>query len=209
MDGLLIDSEPLWDEAAHEVLIPYGIKLTTEQYTTTKGLRTKEFIHWWFTYFKLPLNNINTIEQDIINKVTGLIMQKGKPMQGLTHILNFFTERNFKIGLASSSPQSIIDVVLDLLNLKDKVHKTTSAANLQYGKPHPEVYLNCASELNVHPAECICFEDSFNGMIAAKAARMKCIVVPDHKTSMHLQWNAADLKISSLTNFNDLLLQSL
>lgn len=209
MDGLLIDSEPLWNEAATEILSGYGIKLTPEQYATTTGLRTKEFIQHWFNHFKTPQQNIDSAENDIIEKVITLVLQKGKPMAGLSHIFNFFIERNFKIGLASSSPVKLIDVVVDLLQIRNHLHTITSAENLLYGKPHPEVYLNCAATLNTLPTECICFEDSYYGMIAAKAARMKCIVVPDSKTSKDSKWGAADLKLSSLLNFNELLLQSI
>jgi mannitol-1-/sugar-/sorbitol-6-/2-deoxyglucose-6-phosphatase len=209
MDGLLIDSEPLWDEAASEIFMRYEIKLTTQQYATTTGLRTKEFISWWFGYFKIPLTDADLIEKEITEKVIELILKKGKPMAGLAHIFNFFAERNFKIGLASSSPLNLIDVAVNLLQMQNHIDAISSAASLQYGKPHPEVYLNCAKQLNSAPAECICFEDSFNGIIAAKAARMKCVVVPAPGSAKELKWNAADLKISSLQNFNQLLLQSL
>jgi mannitol-1-/sugar-/sorbitol-6-/2-deoxyglucose-6-phosphatase len=209
MDGLLIDSEPLWDEAATEIFMGYGIKLTPQQYATTTGLRTKEFISWWFDYFKIPLTDAELIEKEITEKVIELVLKKGKPMPGLSYIFNFFIERNFKIGLASSSPLNLIDVAIDLLQIRNHLHAISSAASLQYGKPHPEVYLNCAKELNSAPAECICFEDSFNGIIAAKAAMMKCVVVPAPRSAKELKWNAADLKISSLQNFNQLLLQSL
>jgi len=130
-------------------------------------------------------------------------------MPGLAHIFNFFVDRNFKIGLASSSPLNLIDVVVDRLQIRNHLHAITSAAQLQYGKPHPEVYLNCALELGSAPMECVCFEDSFPGMIAVKAAAMKCIVVPDPMRNKDPRWSAADLKISSLQNFNELLLQSL
>ena len=130
-------------------------------------------------------------------------------MAGLSHIFNFFIDRNFKIGLASSSPVKLIDVVVDLLQIRNHLHVITSAENLLHGKPHPEVYLNCAATLNTPAAACICFEDSYYGMIAVKAAQMKCIVVPDAKTNKDPRWGAADLKISSLLNFNELLLQTL
>jgi mannitol-1-/sugar-/sorbitol-6-/2-deoxyglucose-6-phosphatase len=209
MDGLLIDSEPLWDEASVATFSRYGIQLTPQQYATTTGLRTKEFIKHWFDYFKMPVPDAAGIEKDLISKVIELVAQKGKPMPGLSHIFNFFIDRNFKIGIASSSPLNLIDVVVDLLNIRPHLHTITSAALLANGKPHPEVYLNCAAALNATPAECLCFEDSFPGMIAVKAARMKCVVVPDPKISKELKWHAADLKISSLQNFNELLLQSL
>ena len=175
MDGLLIDSEPLWNEAATEIFGRYGIRLTPQQYATTTGLRTKEFVQWWFSYFNVSMADSQTVENNIINKVIELVLQKGRPMAGVAHVFNFFMERNFKIGLASSSPKALIDVVVDQLKIGEHLQTITSAANLAYGKPHPEVYLNCASELNANPQECICFEDSFPGMIAAKASRMKCV----------------------------------
>jgi sugar-phosphatase len=209
MDGLLIDSEPLWDEAATEIFSRYGIKLNSQQYASTTGLRTKEFIEHWFNYFNITVADRATVEKEIIKKVIELVLQKGRPMPGLAHIFNFFVNKGFKIGLASSSPPDLIDVVVDLLQIRNHLNAITSASNMQYGKPHPEVYLQCARELGANPTQCICFEDSFYGMIAAKAARMKCVVVPEPKTSKELKWNAADLRISSLLNFNELLLLSL
>ena len=209
MDGLLIDSEPLWNGAATEIFSHYGIKLNSQQYATTTGLRTKEFIEHWFNYFKITVADTDTVEKEIIKKVIELVLQKGRAMPGLAHIFNFFLDRGFKIGLASSSPLNLIDVVVDLLQIRNHLNAITSASNMQYGKPHPEVYLKCAFDMGAHPIQCICFEDSFYGMIAAKAARMKCVVVPEPKNSKELKWNAADLKISSLLNFNELLLLSL
>ena len=209
MDGLLIDSEPLWNEAAADIFFHYGIQLTPAQYAITTGLRTREFIQWWFGHFKVPLNDIEKVENESFEKVISLVIKKGKPMPGVNHIINFFIDRNFKIGLASSSPLKLIHVVVELLQLKNCLQTITSAAGLQYAKPHPQVYLNCAEELKAQPAECICFEDSFYGVIAAKAAQMKCVVVPDPHQSKNLKWHAADIKISSLQNFNELLLQTL
>jgi mannitol-1-/sugar-/sorbitol-6-/2-deoxyglucose-6-phosphatase len=209
MDGLLIDSEPLWNEAATEIFKGYDIHLTPQQYATTTGMRTKEFINWWFSYFKIAVKDNCIVEKEIIDKVIELVVKKGRPMPGLAHIFNFFIDRNFKLGLASSSPADLIDVVVSQLQVRDHLHAISSAAKLKYGKPHPEVYLNCAAELGSAPMECICFEDSFPGMIAVKAAGMKCVVVPDAERNKDPRWSAADLKISSLQNFNELLLQSL
>jgi HAD superfamily hydrolase (TIGR01509 family) len=209
MDGLLIDSEPLWSEAADEVLAQYGFRLTAAQHATSTGMRTREFIEWWFDYFNVLPIHAPSAEQAIIELVIRKIAAKGKPMQGVAQIFNFFIGKNFKIGLATSSPHSLIDVVIDKLGIRNYLHAITSAAGLDYGKPHPQVYLNCARELNSSPLECICFEDSFPGMIAAKAARMKCVVVPARHESQAPRFNAADLKLSSLQNFNELLLQGL
>ena len=208
MDGLLIDSEPLWNQAAAEVLLQFGVKLSSQQYSTTTGLRTKDFVEWWFRHFELPAEEMLTAHIAIVDRVTELIQQKGRPMPGVEYIFNFFVSKDFKIGLATSSGSKVITSVIELLGIKKYLQATTSGDLLPYSKPHPQVYLNCAGELNADPLECICFEDSFNGMIAAKAARMRCVVVPAAHESQQLKWNAADLKIASLLNFNELLLHS-
>lgn len=209
MDGLLIDSEPLWKESAEALFLTYGKQLTTQQYASTTGLRTKEFLMHWFRYFNLPETEIMEAEQKVVELVVKLVAQKGKPMPGVQHIFNFFLERNFKIGLASSSPAVLINLVIEMLGIGNHLQAVSSAAELAYGKPHPEVYLNCARELASIPEACICFEDSFNGMIAAKAAKMKCIIVPSLHDAKNPAWEAADLKISTLGNFNELLMSSL
>jgi mannitol-1-/sugar-/sorbitol-6-/2-deoxyglucose-6-phosphatase len=209
MDGLLIDSEPLWSEAADEVFATYNIHLTLQQHHSTTGMRTKEFVHWWFTQYQIPIENAPAADKAIVETVIAKVITKGKAMQGIEHIFNFFIERQFKIGLASSSSMDLIDFVVDKLAIRKHLQSICSASSLAYGKPHPQVYLNCAEELNSHPLSCICFEDSFNGLIAAKAARMKCVVIPAFHDSKDARFNAADLKLSSLQNFNDLLLQTL
>lgn len=209
MDGLLIDSEPLWKEAAETLFAGYGLRLTDQQYSITTGLRTKEFLAHWFRYFNIDAAKMAEAEHLIVAQVIGLVKQKGSPMQGVPHIIDFFSDRRFNIGLATSSAPALIEVVVDRLGIRNRIRAISSADQLPYGKPHPEVYLDCASKLGVGPDQCICFEDSFNGMIAAKAAKMKCVVVPslqDHKNPV---WEAADLKISTLHNFNELLLDRL
>ena len=209
MDGLLIDSEPLWGEAAHEIFGRYNFQLTKAQYATTTGMRTKEFVEWWFNYYKIDARHNEEAENAILQNVVEKVAAKGKALPGVEHIFNFFIQRNFKIGLATSSGKPLIDVVVDKLGIRNFLQSIESAADLPYGKPHPQVYLNCEVALNSHPTQCICFEDSFNGLIAAKAARMKCVVVPAPHDSKNEKFNAADLKISSLINFNSLLMQTL
>ena len=209
MDGLLIDSEPLWGEAAHEIFGRYNFQLTKAQYATTTGMCTKEFVEWWFNYYKIDARHNEEAENAILQNVVEKVAAKGKALPGVEHIFNFFIQRNFKIGLATSSGKPLIDVVVDKLGIRNFLQSIESAADLPYGKPHPQVYLNCAVALNSHPTQCICFEDSFNGLIAAKAARMKCVVVPAPHDSKNEKFNAADLKISSLINFNSLLMQTL
>lgn len=204
MDGLLIDSEPLWNNAATKVFEQYGIKLSNEQYNTTTGLRTKEFVHWWFKQYNIGDAELANAEKNIIQLVIENVQKQPTIMPGVHYIIDFFLQKNYKIGLATSSPQTLIDIVVEIAGIRKYIQAISSAENLTYGKPHPQVYLDCAAQLNAHPHECICFEDSFNGMIAAKAARMTCVVVPHHSQQKHIRWGAADLKLSSLQNFGQL-----
>jgi len=204
MDGLLIDSEPLWGEAADEVFKMYGVNISEEQYKTTTGLRTKEFVQWWFHYFNIGADELSRAENLITNLVAEKVQQRGNIMPGVEYIFEFFTKRGFKIGIASSSHNALIEMVMDICGIRKYVQTTSSAEFLPYGKPHPQVYLECAKALNSSPTECIAFEDSFNGMIAVKAARMKCVIVPHHSQQKDERWGAADLKLSSLQNFGAL-----
>lgn len=195
MDGLLIDSEPLWQEAGKETLSHFGVTLTDAQYHSSTGLRTEEWVDHWFRYFGISFSQAPEAVELIIRKAIEKIGQHGQPLPGVNEILDLFKKRGFRIGLASSSPMALVDVVVKKLQLAGSFHTCTSAESLPYGKPHPQVFLDCAGTLQCLPADCIVFEDSFNGLIAAKAARMKCVVVPAAAHYDLAKWNAADMKL--------------
>ena len=206
MDGLLIDSEPCWQEAGIETLSQFNVTLSLEQYLLTTGLRTREWIAYWFKQFGIDHRFAGEAEKKILEKAYEKIRKKGRPMQGVDYIFSFFRDRGFKIGLATSSPLSLVDIVADKLQITNYLDAVSSAENLGYGKPHPEVYLHCATELQSSPLECICFEDSFNGMIAVKAARMQCVIIPAKEQFPSEKWGAADRKLASLADFDETML---
>lgn len=209
MDGLLIDSEPLWQEAGKETLREFGVELTDEQYHSSTGLRTEEWIEHWFHFFGLSMEHAPAAIDTILEKAIAKIEDRGAVFPGVASAFDFFRTRNFKMGIATSSPLSLVEVVLKKLNSSFTFDAITSAEKLPYGKPHPQVYIDCAAALNINPTNCITFEDSFNGMIAAKAAKMKCVVVPATADYAHAKWGAADLKIDSLASFQQQQLQTL
>lgn len=209
MDGLLIDSEPLWEEAGKETLAQFDVTLTDEQYHYSTGLRTKEWVDWWFTWFNIDKKHALTAELTIVQKAIEKIGTRGVAMPGVEQTFQFFRERGFKIGLATSSPLALVKVVAEKLQINDYLQAIASAEELKYGKPHPQVYLDCAQALEVSPLECVCFEDSFNGMIAVKAARMKCIVIPAPHHQQQTRWDAADKKLSSLLEVDEQVMNAL
>ncbi|MBK7433677.1 MAG: HAD-IA family hydrolase [Chitinophagaceae bacterium] len=155
----------------------------------------------WFSLYQPPADMMSAAEKGIEERVSELIAQKGRPMPGVKEIFEFFQSRSFRIGLASSSSRRLIDQVSRQLGIESYLMAVSSAESLNLGKPHPEVYLNCSALLGSRPDECLCFEDSYNGMIAVKSARMTCVVVPSKNEFHRPVWQTADLKISSLQNF--------
>lgn len=209
MDGLLINSEPYWEEAGQETLQEFGVSLVPEQYHITTGLRTREWIDWWFSYFNIDSKYAAEAETAIVTRAIEKIRDHGEALPGVEYIFQFFTEHQFRIGLATSSPIALVNVVAEKLQIGRYLQAIASAEELPYGKPHPQVYLDCAGLLGVSPLECVCFEDSFNGMIAVKAARMKCVVIPAPHQHHETRWDAADRKLKSLLQFNQQVLDAL
>jgi len=209
MDGLLIDSEPCWQEAGMETLREFNVTLSPIQYHHTTGLRTPEWLDYWFGFFDIPKDRIPEASAALHKNVYEKIRLRAEPLPGVLPILRFFKEKEFRIGLATSSPLSLVDIVVDKLQIRHYFDAFASAEHLPFGKPHPQVYMDCATALSVNPLYCIAFEDSFNGVIAAKAARMKCVAIPVPNQYDLPKWGAADRKLNSLLDFNDEILKLL
>jgi HAD superfamily hydrolase (TIGR01509 family) len=203
MDGLLVDSEPLWGIAMQEVFATVGVEMSGEMAAYTTGLRTTEVVSYWHDHFKWEQKSTEQVTTEIVDTVTDKILAQGKSMEGLHYILDYFRQKDFKIGLASSSPMRLIQSVITHLDIKDYFQAVSSAEFEPYGKPHPAVYLACAKALNSNPLDCVAFEDSLTGMTAAKAARMKTVVVPEPHRRSDIRYALADLKLDSLLEFND------
>jgi HAD superfamily hydrolase (TIGR01509 family) len=203
MDGLLIDSEPLWQEAEIAEFTKVGVPLTREMCHQTIGFRVNEVVDYWHARYPWKLEGKEDIEKKIIKNVIGLIQAKGQPKDGVHHILQFVKNQNVKVALASSSFYEIIDAVLEKFHIKDNFEIIYSAEDEKYGKPHPAIYITTAEKLMVMPQECLAIEDSFNGVLSAKAAKMKCIAVPDSSMKYNEKLIIADLELRSLTDLNE------
>jgi len=119
------------------------------------------------------------VEQKIVLKMKTLITEHGEPLEGVKEMLLFLKQQNKKVGLATSSYEMLIETVLRVLDIEEYFHHTHSAEHEDFGKPHPAVYLSVAETLNVHASRCLVIEDSLNGIISAKAARMKVVCIPE------------------------------
>jgi mannitol-1-/sugar-/sorbitol-6-/2-deoxyglucose-6-phosphatase len=203
MDGLLINSEPLWAEAMQEVFATLGVTLTPELALRTTGLRTNEVVDYWQRYFGWQGRSTEAVTNDIIDNVIQKVLAGATLMPGAEALLEDFKTRGVAMGLASSSPLRLIQPALDHFRLTPYFEVIHSAEGEAYGKPHPAVYLSCAARLGVPPITCLAFEDSVNGLVAAKAARMKVVAVPEAHNRSNPKYLLADLRLDSLSEFGE------
>ncbi|MDB4534693.1 hexitol phosphatase HxpB [Vicingaceae bacterium] len=204
MDGVIIDSEPLWREALIHCFNKVGFDFSQDKCRVTQGMRLIEVVEYWYADQPWTGKSIQEVEKEILKKVTELISEKGIAMEGVYESLELFKSKGFKIALASSSASSLIDVVLDKLKIRDEFEIVNSAEFLDLGKPHPEVFIKTAKELNVPAINCLVIEDSFHGVLAGKAAVMQVIAVPEKKYHNDPRFSIADYNLKSLNELEDL-----
>ena len=179
MDGVLIDSEPLWKIAMEESFHSVGCHLTKKDFGKTVGLRIDEVIEFWYNEVGWEKLTPKDMENKIVQRMVELISSNGKPLKGVANTLHFLKEKGVKIGLATSSYTVLINAVLETIQLRDKFDVVHSAEQEDFGKPHPAVYQTVAKELSVKPQKCLVIEDSLNGIISGKSAQMKVVCIPE------------------------------
>lgn len=209
MDGLLIDSEPLWREAEIDIFGKKGIQLTENDCRGTTGMRVDEVVtHWSLVYPEAHLN-VDATVQEIMERVTQLVVEKGKPMPGVYQVISLLEKKGVPMAIASASSNALIDTVVQKFGIKPKFLLIQSAEFMKYGKPHPEVFIETANRLSIPTNQCLVLEDSVYGVLAGKAAKMKVVAVPDHENYHKTGYCIADKKIPSLELFDEALWQEL
>ena len=129
-----------------------------------------------------------------------LLSNDGKPLTGVVDTLKHLKKEGVKIGLATSSYSILIDTVLDKLGIREYFDFTHSAELEDFGKPHPAVYLTVAKKLEVNPLECLVIEDSLNGIISGKAARMKVVCIPEKTHNPEPKLIIADYQFETMAD---------
>ncbi|WP_394129307.1 hexitol phosphatase HxpB [Shewanella maritima] len=207
MDGVLIDSEPAWQKAELEVFNQLGLNLTQTDVEQTIGLRIDLVVDYWYKRRPWPKYDNAQTTQAIAEKVVAFILKEGQALPGILDAISLCKSFGLKVGLATSSPHYIIDAVLNRLALNNAFDAIESAEHLALGKPHPEVYLNCAKALAVAAEHCLAIEDSFNGLVAARAASMQTIAIPEAKFANDAKWVIAHHQLTDATEFGQVLNQ--
>ena len=201
MDGLIIDSEPLWKIAEIETFKEVGFDFTFEMCALTTGMRIDEVVEFWREKLKWENFTNTEIVDKIQNKMIQLIKERGKLLPGIIESLNLLNANDVLIGLASSSSMSLINTTVDTLKIRKFFNVIHSAENEIAGKPNPAVFLSTAKMLKVNPEKCLVLEDSKAGMNAGINANMRTIVIPELGTSP--KWaNRGYKKLKTMLEFN-------
>ena len=139
----------------------------------------------------------------IVDRVIALVLAKGELKPGADHAIAMCVERELPMAVASSSQYRLIEAALDHFGLRQHFALIHSAEDEEYGKPHPAVFLTAASKLGADPRRCLVWEDAPAGVLAAKAASMACIAVPEQGEEGQAAFGLADLVLGSLLEMND------
>lgn len=202
MDGLLLDTEPLWGTSMLSVAQKHNIPITSAQFKETTGLRIYEVTDHWSVHYPWHGKSSKEVADEILHEIIAASKTHASVLKGVEQSLQLLRANGIKVGLASSSPAHMIHELVNHFDLTKYFDVITSADAVELGKPHPAVFLHCAAALGSRPTRCLVFEDSINGMIAAKAARMKVIVVPDQLHFDDPRFSIADGKLQSLEHFD-------
>lgn len=198
MDGVLIDSEPWWNVALRNGFRKVGLEMSDEMCEETMGARLNEVVDYRVKKHQIdPLLKMD-IEQWIEDEIIHLVKTEAGILSGVKESIELLKENGYAMAIASSSPHRLINAVLEKLQCTEDFKGIFSAQDDPLGKPNPAVYIRCATQLGFAPEHCVVIEDSVNGMVAAKAAKMKVIVVPDPKMHNDPAWGLANVKLNSL-----------
>ena len=226
MDGLLIDTEPVWRTAEAEVFAELGVELTQADLFESTGPTIDEVVRAWLprrppsagppsvgpsaagpSAAGLPGPGPAEVAGWITDRVADHVSRAGVPMPGVPEAIALFRRAGLRLAIASSSPAHLIDAVCARLGLDIEIR--CSALNEPRGKPAPDVYLAAARRLELSPDRCLAVEDSPAGVLSAKAAGLTCLAVPDPLLAGDPRYGRADLVLASLTLLDEPLLRKL
>jgi HAD superfamily hydrolase (TIGR01509 family) len=177
LDGVLLDSEQLWNEAKHEVVVDAGGRWRQDAPRAMMGMSSPEWAAYMRDSLGVPLT-VDEINRSVVARMEALYLSRLPLLPGAVEAVRALAER-WPLGLASSSNREIIDLALSLAGVVDAFAVTVSSEEAARGKPAPDVYLEACRRLGVRPGASVAVEDSSNGLRSAVAAGMAAIAVPN------------------------------
>jgi HAD superfamily hydrolase (TIGR01509 family) len=177
LDGVLVDSEQVWDEARKELAAERGRPWPEQASRDMMGMSSLEWSRYMHDVVGLP-EPPEEVSAEVVRRLEEIYRRELPLIDGAVEAVERLAER-WPLGLASSSNRELIDLVLELSGLARYFRVTVSSEEVQRGKPAPDVYLEAARRLGVAPEHCAAIEDSENGIRSAKAAGMRVLAIPN------------------------------
>lgn len=184
MDGLLVDSEPVWAIAETAMLEARGVQRDEDIQRKLIGLRTVDFLAGMREGYGMT-DTIEVMQAEIMEHMISLIPTDVLARPGAPELLAYLEQRQIPCAIASSSPRRVIDAIVEGQGWGHYFDVRISGDDVISGKPAPDCYLEAARRLGVDPAECLALEDSVNGAKAAVAAGMLTCAIPDNWHTPH------------------------
>ena len=180
MDGLMVDTESLATEAFIHSAKKQGYDMTKEETLLVLGFTTKSIYEFWESYFKNSDVSGKQLVDDHYKYIENILFTIGpRKMPYIEELLKYLKGNSYKVAVASSSNMDHIINNMEKTGLKKYIDEFASGAEVENGKPAPDVFLLAAKRLGVKPEECLVLEDSKAGVIAGSSAGAKVIMVPD------------------------------
>jgi HAD superfamily hydrolase (TIGR01509 family) len=177
LDGLLLDSEQVWDEAREQLAKERGGRWHDQAQKDMMGMSSTEWSRYMHDRIGLP-EPPEEINREVVERLAVTYRKRLPVIPGAREAVERLAAR-WPLGLASSSNRELIDLALDVLGVKHLFAATVSSEEVARGKPAPDVYLEVARRLEVDPTHAAAVEDSNNGILAAKAAGMRVLAIPN------------------------------
>ena len=197
LDGVLIDSEQVWDEARERLAEERGGRYTEEAARDMMGMSSVEWSRYMHDVVGLP-EPPEEISAEVVRRLEAVYRERLPLNEGAVAAVQRLGSR-WPLAVASSSNRELIDLVLELTGLADDFRATVSSEEVARGKPAPDVYVEAARRLGVEPGRCAAIEDSAPGIRSAKAAGMRVIAFPNpHYPPDAEALTAADAIVRSL-----------
>jgi HAD superfamily hydrolase (TIGR01509 family) len=177
LDGVLLDSEQVWDEAREQLAEERGGRWHDQAQKDMMGMSSTEWSRYMHERIGLP-EPPEEINREVVERLAAIYREHLPAIAGAKESVERLAAR-WPLGLASSSNRELIDLALELLGVKHLFAATVSSEEVDRGKPAPDVYLEVARRLGVDPNQAAAVEDSRNGILAAKAAGMRVLAIPN------------------------------
>ncbi len=178
MDGVLVDTEHLWDEVREELTGEWGGRYTPEAQRAMMGMSSHEWSRYLHEIVGLR-EQPEVINREVVRRMLARYEVDLPVIPGAVDAVRRLASAGYRLAVASSSNRELIDTVLRRLELTALFEVTVSSEEVARGKPAPDVYLEAARRLGVDPARCAAVEDSASGIRSAHAAGMRVIAYPN------------------------------